>query len=740
MPHRPQPLRIAIDTGGTFTDCVWIDPATRRLRMLKVFSTPADPSQAIAEAIRQIVADGDHSELILLHGTTVGTNTLLERKGARTVLVTTAGFEDAIEIGRQTRPKLYDLFFDRVEPLVPKDLRFGVNERTAADGEILTAPTPEELRSLADRLAAARPQSIAICLLFSFANLTNEQAVAKVLKPLAVPLSISHKILPEFREYERTSTVVINAYLQPVIQTYLENLQRRAKELTEERTRILQRVRAIEKKALRAAKAHQRTRETTRGTTVEERRFSAAKSGNEDGALAPGIDLESFPRIFVMQSSGGITALATAAREPVRTVLSGPAGGVVGAAATARASGFERIIAFDMGGTSTDVSLVEGEIKTANDAQIAGLPISVPMLDIHTVGAGGGSLARFDAAGVLRVGPESAGAGPGPICYGRGTQPTVTDANLLLGRLQPAEFLGGNFTLDLNRTRCVTKEWLKKNQSSLTLEKFAAGVIRVVNATMEKAIRVVSIERGRDPRQFALVAFGGAGGLHACALAEALSIPRVIIPAMPGALSALGILSSDVVKDYSRTVLWRVSKKIPQEELNREFVALEKTAAEDFRREAWSGKIHHARSVDLRYRGQGYELNLPLTKNLLRDFEQEHQRRYGYTHPNREVEIVTLRLRGLIKSHKLNISTTHVGADAFVRRGRAKLDGHPSTQTSVFFDGKKLPTHLYSRDELEPGRKYLGPAIITEYSATTVISPDRRFRVDQTANLIVNIR
>jgi N-methylhydantoinase A len=276
-----------------------------------------------------------------------------------------------------------------------------------------------------------------------------------------------------------------------------------------------------------------------------------------------------------MQSSGGITALATAAREPVRTVLSGPAGGVVGAVATSRASGFDRIIAFDMGGTSTDVSLVEGEIKTANDAQIAGLPIGVPMLDIHTVGAGGGSLARFDAAGVLRVGPESAGADPGPICYGRGTQPTVTDANLLLGRLQPARFLGGDFTLDLERARRLTREWLKKQGSNLTVEKFAAGMIRVVNAAMEKAIRVVSIERGRDPRQFALVAFGGAGGLHACALAEALSIPHVIVPALPGALSALGILASDVVKDYSRTILWRIERKIPYAKLVKEFAALE---------------------------------------------------------------------------------------------------------------------------------------------------------------------
>jgi N-methylhydantoinase A len=704
---RPQPLRIAIDTGGTFTDCVWIG-ADARLCMLKVFSTPADPSQAIVEALRKINPKG---ELVILHGTTVGTNTLLERKGARTALVTTAGFEDAIEIGRQTRPKLYDFFFDRIEPLVPADLRFGIEERTASEGKILTAPSPSDLESLASNIKAKLPESVAISLLFSFANPQNELLIAEALKPLGVPLSISHQILPEFREYERTSTVVINAYLQPVMQRYLKNLEQR-----------LSRV---------------------------EQRFSAAlKQSKSIRALAP--EVPHRPRIFVMQSSGGITALSSAASEPVRTVLSGPAGGVVGAAASARRSGFERIIAFDMGGTSTDVSLVEGAITTASQAEVAGLPIGVPMLDIHTVGAGGGSLARFDAAGVLRVGPESAGADPGPICYGRGTQPTVTDANLLLGRLQPRRFLGGDFSLDLDRTRRITAEWLKKeclkqNGSPLTLEKFAAGVIRVVNATMEKAIRVVSIERGRDPRDFALVAYGGAGGLHACTLAEALSIPRVIVPALPGALSALGILFSDVVKDYSRTVLWRVSGKLPGAELNREFSALQKQAAKDFRQEAWRGKVNHQRSVDLRYRGQGYELNLPFTGNLLKDFHEEHHRRYNYAHPTRELELVTLRLRAVMKSTASHVGTNRVktdrvGTGTLARPGRAKL-GLPSTpKASVQFDGKKLATAIYSRDALTPGKTYQGPAIITEYSATTVIPPNKRFRLDPTANLIVTIR
>jgi N-methylhydantoinase A len=686
MPRRPQPLRIAIDTGGTFTDCVWIDNDRGRLRMLKVFSTPADPSQAIVEALRKINHPG---ELVLLHGTTVGTNTLLERKGARTALVTTAGFEDAIEIGRQARPKLYDFFFDRVEPLVARDLRFGVEERTACDGEILTAPSMEELQSLLSRVTAAKPHAAAISLLFSFANPKNELAVAEALRPLGVPISISHEILPEFREYERTSTVVVNAYLQPVMRGYLERLS----------------------------------------------------SGVANGRT----------RIFVMQSNGGIAALAAAAREPVRTVLSGPAGGVVGAAATARASAFERVIAFDMGGTSTDVSLVDGAIAMASDAQVAGLPVGVPMLDIHTVGAGGGSLARFDAGGVLRVGPESAGADPGPICYGRGVQPTVTDANLLLGRLRAERFLGGEFKLDIERTRKITQAWLTKQKSRLTLEQFADGVIRVVNATMEKAIRVVSVERGRDPRDYALVAFGGAGGLHACALAEALGIPQAIVPALPGALSALGILASDVVKDYSRTVLWRVAGEIPHQRLKQEFAALEKQAARIFKQESWPGKPSHEKSVDVRYRGQGYELSIPLSKNLLKEFEREHQRRYGYIHPNREVELVTLRLRAVVKTPQPGITavpaggTPHlgkiarVGTGTLARPGRATLGSFSTPEVLVLFNRKKLKTKTYSRDNLQPGKKYSGPAIITEYSATTVVPPGKRFHLDRASNLIITI-
>ena len=536
---------------------------------------------------------------------------------------------------------------------------------------MLERTSDAELRSLRRAVEGAGAEAVAVSLLFSFVNPENECAVAEALAGLSngdqrLPLSLAHVVLPEFREYERASTVVVNAYLQPLMQRYLEKL---------------------------------------------------------GGRLAP---TGGKAAVFIMQSSGGITSLASAAAEPVRTVLSGPAGGVVGAAAVARRSGFERIISFDMGGTSTDVALVEGEPHASNEAEVAGLPVRVPMLDIHTVGAGGGSIARFDAGGALRVGPLSAGADPGPICYGKGEEPTVTDANLLLGRLPADKFLGGEFALDLERTRRVVKGWLQKNQSSLGLEQFAAGVIRVVNATMEKAVRVVSIERGYDPRDFTLVAFGGAGGMHACELAAALGIPRVLLPPLPGALSAYGILVSDIVKDYSRTVLWRVAGKLPAADLRRQFGEFEKEAGAAFRREGWRGTAGFERSLDVRYRGQGYELNVPFAGDALAAFQREHQRRYGYSRPEREVEIVTLRLRARLASPKVPV------AIAQARSGNGKAQ-----RRAVIFDGRAIATPLYERDALARRKTYRGPAIVVEYGATTVVPPGFRFRVDRSNSLLM---
>jgi N-methylhydantoinase A len=695
--HRPEPRSsskaadksvratraIAIDTGGTFTDCVWVEDGA--LKTLKVFSTPDDPSRAIGEALRRIDEAGIRpgatikkigAVLTLLHGTTVGTNALLQRKGGRVALITTAGFEDVIEIGRQARPRLYDFFFDRVTPLVPRELRFGIRERTDAEGGILEHASDAELTRLREAVRRAEPDAIAISLLFSFANPENEAAVAAAVAELGKPLSVSHRILPEFREYERTSTVVVNAYLQPLMQSYMERLAERA-------------------------------------TIAGDARISVA-------------------RIFVMQSSGGITALESAAREPVRTVLSGPAGGLVGAAAVAGRSGFRKILSFDMGGTSTDVAAVQGEVRAAGQSEVAGLPVGVPMLEIHTVGAGGGSLARFDAGGALRVGPESAGALPGPICYGRGTEPTVTDANLLMGRLRPDRFLGGEFTLDVERARRITSEWLKKLGSHLSLERFCAGVVRVVNANMEQALRAVSIERGYDPREFALVAFGGAGGLHACELAESMAIPTVVIPARPGALSAFGILVSDVVKDYSRTLLWRFADRLPQAKLEKEFRKLEASAQREFRAERWRGTLHYERSLDLRYRGQGYELNVPATANVAARFHDEHQRRYGYHHAGREIELVTLRLRVRLRTPPLKVARRRAARKPSVRV-------MPVERAPVFFHDKAVTTPVFERRDLVSGRSMRGPAVITEYSATTVIPAGKKFWVDVAENLIIKI-
>jgi len=404
-------------------------------------------------------------------------------------------------------------------------------------------------------------------------------------------------------------------------------------------------------------------------------------------------------------------------------------------------SGFSRILSFDMGGTSTDVAAVQGSVRTGGQSEVAGLPVGVPMLEIHTVGAGGGSLARFDAGGSLRVGPESAGADPGPICYGRGNEPTVTDANLLMGRLRPDRFLGGEFSLDSERARCITSEWLKKNGSRLSVERFSAGVVRVVNANMERALRVVSIERGYDPREFALVAFGGAGGLHACELAEALAIPTVMIPARPGALSAYGVLVSDVIKDYSRTLLWRFagrgSSVVPQTKLQKEFRQLEAAAQKEFRAERWRGTVQYERSLDLRYRGQGYELNVPATENVTAHFEEEHQRRYGYHHTGREIELVTLRLRARLRTPQPPQPQRKVARRN--KRGKASSRVLPVDRAQVFFRDQAITTPVFERVHLVTGRSMAGPAVITEYSATTVIPPGKKFWVDESENLLINI-
>ncbi len=669
-------MRVGVDTGGTFTDFVFV--AGVELRMFKLASTPADPSVAIVEGLRRAAREAGVGlrEIEVVHGTTVGTNALLERKGARVALVTTRGFEDVLEIGRQARPRLYDLDAERPEPLVPRALRFGVRERVAATGEVLEELTEDALRKLIERLRRARPEAVAVSLLFSFVRPGHEQRIARAItSTLGVPLSVSHKILPEYREYERTSTVAVNAYLQPLMGRYLNRLRSRA------------------------------------------------------------------GRLRVMQSSGGSVSARVAAGEPVRTILSGPAGGVVGALRAARAAGFPDIVTFDMGGTSTDVSLCDGgEMRTTAESVVAGVPVAVRVLDIHTVGAGGGSIARVDAGGSLRVGPESAGADPGPAAYGRGTLPTVTDANLVAGRFGGAQLLGGDFALDEARAResmsALAREMTRAGGRRVSLVEAALGVVRVVNAGMERALRAVSVERGFDPRGFTLVSFGGAGGLHAVALAQGLRMPRVIVPPRPGALSAIGALHSDVVRDASRTVMLDASASARLDRLERAFDEMERAARAELKREGFAdARQRHERTVAARYRGQSFELEVTFRKpsDIAANFHRAHLARYGYEQRGNAVEIVSARVRSAGLIEKI------ADERAAPRGGRATSPTAPHATAVVYFDAKPSRASVYSREELPAGARLRSPCVVTEYSSTTLIPAGARAQVDGRGNLIIEL-
>jgi N-methylhydantoinase A len=653
-------LRIAIDTGGTFTDCVYLDAG--QLHVLKVRSQPGNPAKAVLECLRKI---GELSKLELCHGTTVGTNAMLERKGARVAFITTAGFEDTIAIGRQTRADLYNLSSPGPICLVPAELRFGTSERITAEGNVIRDPEDSELETLVERIMASGAESIAISTLFSFLCPQNELRVEAALRRLALPISTSHRILPEFREYERASTVVVNAYLIPVMQGYLLSLE------------------------------HEIALEYDRSC------------------------------VSVMQSSGGVISAGTAASEPVRTILSGPAGGVVGASKVAVTAGITRIIGLDMGGTSTDVFLFDATkrgTQLRSESQIAGVPVSVPMLDIHTIGAGGGSVAVFDRGGLLRVGPESAGSDPGPICFGKGEQPTVTDANLVLGRLDSTRFIDGTVELNVERTRGAFSE-LKGTLP--TGDDFAAGILRVVESNMERAIRYVSVERGHDPREFVLLAFGGGGPVHACALARSLQIPKVLIPAVPGALSALGILLADATRDRSRTVM--LSGEMLQN-LGEHFEALEAEAREE-------SSVEDApiveRSVDLRYKGQGYELNVPYSPEIAEAFHLQHEHQFGFADRSRQLEIVNVRVRLRLPAE----------AFAFAETALEPGDGSQALcgRKQVYFDGTWLAAATYNRDLLNCGDTIHGPALIGEYTSTTVLPPGCLLEVDQRGNLLITV-
>jgi N-methylhydantoinase A len=668
---RRERVHVGVDTGGTFTDFVF--QTTEGLRVFKLASTPADPSEAITEGLRRIadLTGAKLRDIEVIHGTTVGTNALLERRGAKTALVTTAGFEDVLAIGRQARPSLYDLNAVRPAPLVPDNLRYGLPERVTASGEVLEELTERAINELVKKLKRARVESIAICLLFSFVRPEHERLVAKALSALNIPLSISHMILPEYREYERTSTVTINAYLQPLMGAYLNRLKKHA------------------------------------------------------------------PRLRVMQSSGGGISAGVAASEPVRTILSGPAGGVVGALGVARQTGVVNIITFDMGGTSTDVALCDAQgLRMTNEASVAGLPVAVNMMDIHTVGAGGGSIARVDEGGSLRVGPESAGADPGPACYGRGTLPTVTDANLVLGRFGGTGLLGGEFKLDEARAYDalgkLAREMSAQARRRVSVEESALGIVRVVNTNMERALRVISVERGYDPREFSLLPFGGAGGLHAVELARALRIPRVIAPVSAGALSASGALASDVVKDWSRTLMLEAVKE-NSAKVEKAFREMEREARAALSREGFERKRQrHERLLAVRYQGQSFELEIRWSegRHLADAFHRAHRARYGYAQAKNRVEIVSARLRSIGVVEKLI-------AERDRRTSRGKIIAAPREYKLVHFADGEARAGIYAREEISPGARLRSPCIVTEYSATTLIPPGAHASVDDYGNLII---
>jgi N-methylhydantoinase A len=703
----PEPIRIGIDTGGTFTDFVAAHGS--RLTAFKAPSTPHNPAEAILSGIALILADAEAMPIEIVHGTTVATNALLERKGARTALITTQGFEDVIEIGRQARPDLYNLMVTRPGPLVPRELRLGVRERVGPDGAAITPLDEESLAHAVQQIASYRPriESAAVCLLFSFANPAHEQLVARALEPIGIPVSLSHKILPEYREYERTSTVVINAYLVPLMSKYLSALAE-----------------GLKSKVQSPKSKVQSPKSKVQGPKSKVQSPKAVDFGPWTSDFG----------LRVMQSNGGSVSAATAATEPVRAILSGPAGGVVGALRVCAAAGIRDIITFDMGGTSTDVALCRGEARTTNEALVASLPVAVPVIDIHTVGAGGGSIARVDAAGALRVGPESAGADPGPACYGRGDEVTVTDANLVLGRFGGASLLGGEMPINSERARTVLSKlgaaMSRFAEAPVTAERAALGVIRVANANMEAALRVVSVGRGQDPRLFTLVSFGGAGGLHVCELAAALRVPRVVVPSSPGTLSALGVLLGDVVKDYSRTVMMKTSR-LPVRTLERGFAGLDREAVRDLKVEGFDKtRTKLMRSVAMRYIGQSFEIDVPWSRRFEAAFHRAHRERYGYADSSRPIEIVSLRLRAIGITQKPRIKREPSG-----RSRRAE----PPGTGRVYLTERATRVPVYARKNLRAGDRFTGPAIITEYSSTTLIPPRCTLEVDPWTNLVIEV-
>ncbi len=648
---------IGIDTGGTFTDFFWLD-ADGALQVLKEPSTPADPSQAIHRGLKR--AERHFSTIV--HGTTVATNAVLERKGANVFLLTTKGFEDIIEIGRQTRSDIYDLNVDRPEPLVSRDARIGMPERMDSEGQALRKLKIPE--NIADRLRREQPESIAICYLFSFANPDHEQRTKAQLADLGIETywSLSSEVIPEYREYERFSTTVINAFVTPVMDHYLGSLQEK-------------------------------------------------------------VDTD---HLRIMQSNGGSMEATAARQQSVQTLLSGPAGGVVAAHTVAEHCGLANVISFDMGGTSTDVSFLPGRINTTNESTIEGLPVKLPMINIHTVGSGGGSIAYLDSAGVLQVGPESAGADPGPVCYGKGGENlTVTDANLITGRLVEKSVFGD--AVELNQQDAARYAQDMAENFNITPGELSESILALANAKMERAIRVISVEQGYDPAGASLIAFGGAGPLHGCSVAQSLGIPEVIVPVHAGVFSAFGLLWADVVRDRTQTFIRR-TPDIQWEEVEAELRKMQDQVKSDVLSQGVSEEnLHYEWSIEMRYKGQSYELNIPWQTEIIEAFHQRHEVKYTFRHDDRIVEIVTLKVRGIGTVEKTDLPVFEMDG--------AEVNPADYASQALVYENDTYDVPIIQRDSLSAGHYGPGPCVIPEQTSTTFIPPGWKFSLDEYRNL-----
>ncbi len=679
---------VGVDIGGTFTDFYVRDVDTAQVRLLKIPSTPHDPSEAIMRGFGEITADGSAQVVSLRHGTTVALNALLEGRGEKVAMITTSGFRDLVEIGRQVRPDMYDLQLDAPLPVADREYRFELDERTLGDGSVLRQPSAEDIDAVVAEVAASGVSACAICFLFSYVNAGNEQAVADAVVDSGadIQLSLSSEINPEFREYERFSTTILNAYVQPVMARYLRNLKEKV-----------------------------------------------AASARE------------LP-IYVSQSSGGLMSLDRAKQFPIRTIFSGPAAGVVGAIEVSRRAGVPDFITFDMGGTSTDVCLVRRHAaEVAVNRKVSSYPVRMPMVDINTVGAGGGSVVWLDADGLPKVGPLSSGAMPGPACYGNGGQEaTVTDANLLLGRLSPGGLLNGSMQLDVDAARRVFEPVAEA--LGISVEEAAHGVIDIVVSNMTRAVRSISVEKGYDARDFALMAFGGAGPLHAADLARSLGIRSVVIPPAPGILCAHGLQSSSLTDEFVITARIALDGEAAAQ-IDAVFGRLVDKAVGWFDEEKVAPALRSVTvAVDMRYVRQNFELRIvavdgqspasavsaPDIDTMKARFFAEHEKSYGYFNPDDPIEIVNCRITATVNNEPAANSGEPTNARAVKRETRWR--------DVSFKRGAFIRTPIFARDDLEPGTRLDGPAIVEQLDSTFVLFPGDTVRVSRDLSMIMDLQ